>query len=122
MFNKFGWLRRSIPLSLWLWTGAWIVALAFLLPALKRYGESNAMDHRVDGLLITLLVLSYPVSAMAGAFVAITGPVAGVFANRAAGADFVLTLLWWFGAGYIQWSLLLRLIHGNNRCFRRTRH
>jgi hypothetical protein len=103
-------LLRIIPKSFWSWMGIWFAALCFLLPALKHYGKSRAIDHRADHLLMALLFLSYPISAAAGAFVALVGPVAGVFAHRETGADFVLTALWWFVAGYMQWFLLFRLI------------
>src|ERR1700720_3465997 len=100
-------LFRTIPKSLWLWASVWLVVLALLLPALRHYGESQAIDHRADHLLLALMFLSVPASYGAGAFVAVMRPVTRLVANPGAGADLVLTLLWWFTAGYIQWFLLL---------------
>jgi hypothetical protein len=86
------------------------VALAFLLPALMHYGESQAIDHRADHVLLALMFLSMPASYAAGAFVSVMRPVTRLLADPEAGADFVVTLLWWFTAGYMQWFLLLCLV------------
>jgi hypothetical protein len=88
-------LFRTFPKSLWLWASVWLVALALLLPALRHYGESQAVDHRADHLLLALMFLSVPASYGAGAFVAVMRPVTRLVANPEAGADLVLTLLWW---------------------------
>jgi len=101
---------RAIPGSLWLWTGLWLVVLAFLLPALNHYGESKAIEHRADGLLMALLFVTMPISSAAGPFVSLMRPITRLLTDPDGGADFVLTLLWWFAAGYLQWFLLLRLI------------
>src|ERR1700688_127867 len=101
---------RTIPKSLWLWASVWLVALALLLPVLRHYGESQVIDHRADHLLLALMSLSMPASYGAGAFVAVMRPVTRVVVDPEAGADFVLTLLWWFTAGYMQWFLLLYLL------------
>jgi hypothetical protein len=95
-------------MSLWLWTGVWLVALAFLVPALMHYGESHAIDSRADGLLLMLLFLSYPVSALGSAVLS-----AFTKGTPVEGFGFVVMMLWWFVAGYLQWFLVLRLIRGS---------
>jgi apolipoprotein N-acyltransferase len=75
---------------------------------LSRYGESRTIDQRADHLLLALLFLSFPASTMAVAIVAMFGPFVGLIVNREGGGDFALTLGWWFGAGYLQWFLVIR--------------
>jgi hypothetical protein len=95
-------MMRRIPRTLWVWTGAWAVLWAFLVPALAHYGE-RASAARADHILLALFVLSFPASALSALPVTVFG---WVLPDGGAG---VVALLWWFAAGYGQWVLGVRL-------------
>jgi len=95
---------RDIPTTAWIWTATWAVLLAFLLPALVAYGDAAA-SHRADHILMGLFFLSLPASCRAALPVAILAPLVPYES-----APFIVTMVWWFVAGYGQWLVFRRLI------------
>lgn len=98
-------LLRAIPISFRLWTSVWLVALAFFLPASFQYGRSRTIDGLADTVFVTLAFLSMPASYVAGPFVSFVRPITRIVADPENGGDFVVTMVWWFTVGYLQWFL-----------------
>jgi hypothetical protein len=71
-----------------------------------HYSE-RAAAHRADEIMLGLFFLSLPASCCAAAPVAVLHPVLP-FESM----PFIVTMVWWFAAGYGQWVVVRHLISG----------